>query len=91
MRHGSGFGQHKSRWEDNFSDARQFVILLECLPMKAFDGSAARQAAIGMQDKDYILMLAVEIAADGVLKSSNFLPLLNLIRIFAARGKGDGG
>jgi hypothetical protein len=44
-----------------------------------------------MQDEDDIPILAVEGAGDGVLDGPNFVPLLNVFGVVAARGEGDGG
>jgi hypothetical protein len=44
-----------------------------------------------MQDEDDILVLAVQGAGDGVLDGPNFVPLLGIFGVVAARGEGDGG
>lgn len=44
-----------------------------------------------MQDKDDVLVLAVEGAGDGVLDGPNFVPLLDVFGVVAARREGDGG
>jgi len=44
-----------------------------------------------MQDKDDILVLTVEETGDDILDGRNFVPLLDVFGVVAARGEGDGG
>lgn len=90
LRHGGVVGQQESGEEDDLNNACRFAILLTGLLIEALDGSAAGPATVGMQDKDDILVLAVDEAGDGVLDGRNFVPLLDFFGIVAARGEGDG-